>query len=161
MELPQSRRATKLFAEGHFKLHYSPENRTATVAAHTHKHIHIYTYIYVCMYICIYTHNYWQTHSVGFDSANLLICWIWFSLFSIPTPSLSRSLFLTISHFFPIYISIILFVVVVISMSGPALSVSRQQSLRSNELILALQWQQSQERGQELAQVGLGCHPHG
>lgn len=38
-----SRRATKLFAEGHFKLHYSQENRTATVAAHTHHQTHTHT----------------------------------------------------------------------------------------------------------------------
>lgn len=104
---------------------------------HTHTHTHIHT------------HNYWQTHSVGFDSANLLICWIWFSLFSIAPRPLPLSLCFPLT-FFPIFISIILaavFVAVVISMSGPALSVSRQQSLRSNELILALQWQQSQERG--------------
>lgn len=65
-----SRRATKLFAEGHFKLHYSQENRTATVAAHTHHQTHTPTLTYTH----IHTHNYWQTHSVGFDSANLLIC---------------------------------------------------------------------------------------
>lgn len=131
-----SRRATKLFAEGHFKLHYSQENRTATVAAHTHHQTHTYTHTITGR------HTLWDLTA--------LICW--FAEFDFrfsPLLPLSFSLCVSLTHFFPIFISIILAAVgvFVISMSGPALSVCRQQSLRSNELILALQWQPSQERG--------------
>lgn len=106
---------------------------------HTHTHTPTLTY----------THTITGRHTLW--DLTTLICW--FAEFDFrfsPLLPLSFSLCVSLSHFFPIFISIILAAVVgvfVISMSGPALSVCRQQSLRSNELILALQWQPSQERG--------------